>query len=318
MLSAFSPRIQVTKLRHKTLAPLRNSEVLAGLCLWSLHCPSGVDKYTPHSSCRPNIWWVHLESSASLHHVNVSLSFCLEGLDHMQILVACCRAAKAKEVFRALAIPNSPLVHHISLRSIQNLWNHVLQAANGSKILYHIQYNQLFAAWADLSPGQLKTFLEKDAKRGFQCAGPLLRFSLFEVGTVGVSAIGQSATKLVRSAGKRRASRRFQLLHFDEKRYYDIIESTGLGWLWCWEWNHQNDCLPHVNSFCLWPPCQGGLFICIRTENHAISDGWSNPLMLQEAIQFYTGACCYFAHQGMVLRCTDGGTLPLEETCGCS
>lgn len=80
-----------------------------------------------------------------------------------------------------------------------------------------------------MSPGQLKTFLEKDAKRGFQCAGPLLRFSLFEVGTVGVSAIGQSATKLVRSAGKRRASRRFQLLHFDEKRYYDIIESTGLG-----------------------------------------------------------------------------------------
>ncbi len=55
-----------------------------------------------------------------------------------------------------------------------------------------------------------------------------------------------------------------------------------------------------VNGFQLWRPCQGGLFICIRTENHAISDGWSNPLMLQEAIQFYTGACC-FAHQGMVL-----------------
>ena len=72
-----------------------------------------------------------------------------------------------------------------------------------------------------------------------------------------------------------------------------------------------------VNGFRLWPPCQGGLFICIRTENHAISDGWSNPLMLQEAIQFYTGAC-YFAHQGMVLGCRDGGTLPLEETCGCS
>lgn len=64
----------------------------------------------------------------------------------MQILVVFCRAAKAKEVFRALAIPNSPLVHHISSRSIENLCNHVLQAANGSKIFYHIQYNQLFAA----------------------------------------------------------------------------------------------------------------------------------------------------------------------------
>ena len=34
---------------------------------------------------------------------------------------------------------------------------------------------------------------------------------------------------------------------------------------------------------------QGGLYVCIRTENHVISDGWSNPLMLQEAVQFYTG-----------------------------
>lgn len=207
VLSAFSPRIQVTKLRHKTLAPLRNSEVLAGLRLWSLHCPSGVDKYTPHSSCRPNIWWVHLESSASLHHVNVSLWFCLEGLDHMQILVACCRAAKAKEVFRALAIPNSPLVHqtswslNIHSKSLDQRYSII------SNIINSLPLQQI---WADLSLGQLKTFLEKDAKRGFQCAGPLLRFSLFEVGTVGVSAIGLSATKLVRSAGKRRASRRWK------------------------------------------------------------------------------------------------------------
>ena len=34
----------------------------------------------------------------------------------MQILVVFCRAAKAKEVFRALAIPNSPLVNHTFLK----------------------------------------------------------------------------------------------------------------------------------------------------------------------------------------------------------
>lgn len=35
--------------------------------------------------------------------------------------------------------------------------------------------------------------------------------------------------------------------------------------------------------------CQGGLHVLIRTEHHSISDGWSNPLMLQEALRFYEG-----------------------------
>lgn len=32
-----------------------------------------------------------------------------------------------------------------------------------------------------------------------------------------------------------------------------------------------------------------GLYLCIRSEHHAISDGWSNPVLLDEAMKIYAG-----------------------------
>eukprot|EP00439_Symbiodinium_sp_Y106_P046293 s451_g5.t3 len=34
---------------------------------------------------------------------------------------------------------------------------------------------------------------------------------------------------------------------------------------------------------------EDGVFVFVRTEHHAISDGWSNPLLLQDALHFYEG-----------------------------
>ncbi|CAK8996465.1 Bacitracin synthase 1 (BA1) [Includes: ATP-dependent cysteine adenylase (CysA) (Cysteine activase) [Durusdinium trenchii] len=34
---------------------------------------------------------------------------------------------------------------------------------------------------------------------------------------------------------------------------------------------------------------EDGLYLCIRSEHHAISDGWSNPVLLDEAMKIYAG-----------------------------